>query len=234
MEEINKNNLDKILKKLTVQEKEKLIQKLSQFVTQSRFEKIVNNSKNRTRYATAVLEDISKSHNISAVLRSSECFGFQDIHIIEQQYNYDISPGVAKGATQWLDLYNYNNPEVNNTEVCFENLRNNGYKIYATTPHTKDQLIYDLPLDNKVALVFGTEIKGISNYAMKNVDGFVKIPMYGFTESLNISVSVAISLYDLSRRLRSSNYNWRLSQEQILDLQISWLGKTTGKLWALI
>lgn len=224
------DSLNSILEKLSLKEKHSLVDKLSGWVTEARWSKIKNISQQRTRYATAILEDIRQPHNISAALRSAECFGIQNMHIIEQEYKYDVNPTVSKGAVDWLSVYRYKIKENNNTKVCFDSLKSQGYKIYATTPHTDDKLIYDLPLDNKVALVFGTESSGISDYAIKNADGFVKIPMYGFTESFNISVSVAICLYDISRRLREGDYNWRLSEEEILDLQIKWLDRTTGKL----
>lgn len=111
-----------------------------------------------------------------------------------------------------------------NTKLCFEKLRAQGYRIVATTPHEKDKLIYDLPLETgKIALVFGTEETGLSKYAMENADEYVKIPMYGFTESFNISVSVAICLYELTKRLRASRINWQLTEEEVLDLQLNWL-----------
>jgi len=74
-------------------------------------------------------------------------------------------------------------------------------------------------------LLFGTEEIGLSKIAMQNADGFVKIPMFGFTESLNISVSAAISLYELSKRLKSSTINWQLSEEEKIEQLIGWAKK---------
>ncbi len=200
------------------EEKQKWIEEHKRYFTDQRFDKIIKNSYNRTRYATVILEDIQQTHNISAAIRSAECFGVQDVHIIEQKFRYSLSNSVAKGAEEWLDVYRYKD-----TQSCYKNLKERGYKIYATTPHAQDKYIYEVDLSDKVALAFGTEHSGLSDEALEHADGFVKIPMYGFTESFNISVSVALCLYDVARRLRSSEFSWSLSESDILDLQIAWI-----------
>jgi tRNA (guanosine-2'-O-)-methyltransferase len=205
--------------------KEKLLTYLLSFVSDNKnelFEKIIEE---RTKYMTVVLEDIFQSQNASAVLRSCDVFGIQDIHVIENENQYNVNPRVVHGASKWITLNKYNEKE-NNTLDCINKLKAEGYKIYGTTPHTNDCLIQDIPLDNKFALVFGTEQDGLSDIAMENVDGFVKIPMYGFTESLNISVSAAISLYELSKRLKSSKINWHLTAEEKTDQLLIWAKKT--------
>jgi len=176
---------------------------------------------NRTRHITVVLENIYQPHNASAVLRSCDLFGVQDVHIIENTNEYTLSEEVAMGSSKWLTLKKYND-EKENTLACFDALRKEGYKIIATTPHTEDVMIADLPIDQKTALVFGTELTGLSDVAMQNADGFVKIPMYGFTESFNISVSAALSLYQLTENLRKSEVNWQLSDDEKIDIQITW------------
>ncbi len=182
------------------------------------FEKIVED---RTRYLTVVLENIYQPHNASAVLRSCDLFGVQDVHIIENNNKYTLSEEVAMGSSKWLNLKKYNSQE-ENTLSCFNELREKGYKIVATTPHEKDVLLDDLPLDQKTALVFGTEMHGISQIAMDNADAFVKIPMYGFTESFNISVSAALSMYHLTEKLRHSDIHWQLSDKEKIQIQIDW------------
>lgn len=203
--------------------KKRLIAYLQAFVTEERWEKLNRVLKQRTRYLSVVLEDIYQSHNASAVLRSCDCFGIQDVHVIENQHDFDLSKGVTIGADQWLTLKSYNERGVNNTAACFDQLRRNGYRIIATTPHTDDILINELPLQHKTALVFGAELTGISDYVYNNADGFVRIPMVGFSESLNISVSAALCLYELSMRLHKSDIAWGLDEEEILDLQLIWL-----------
>ena len=185
------------------------------------FEKVIAN---RTKHVTVALENIFQPQNASAVLRTADIFGIQDVHIIENDNEYNVNPRVVHGASKWINVHKYNEKE-NNTLDCINKLKADGYKVYGTTPHTDDCLIQDIPLDNKVALMFGTELTGLSDIAMKNVDGFVKIPMYGFTESLNISVSASICLYELSKRLKISDINWQLSEDDKLDQLIVWAKK---------
>lgn len=194
---------------------------LFEFISENKsglFETIVEN---RTRHLTVVLENIYQPHNASAVLRSCDLFGVQDVHIIENSNEYTLSEEVAMGSSKWLNMKKYNSEE-ENTLNCFNELRGQGYRIVATTPHENDVLLDDLPLDQKTALVFGTEMHGISQVAMDNADAFVKIPMYGFTESFNISVSAALSMYHLTEKLRKSDINWQLSQEEKIQIQIDW------------
>jgi len=189
------------------------------------FETIIEN---RSRHLTVVLENIYQPHNASAVLRSCDLFGVQDVHIIENSNEYTLSDEVAMGSSKWLTLKKYNETE-NNTIACFDALRKEGYKIVATTPHTNDVLIADLPIDKKTALVFGTELTGLSEVAMENADAFVKIPMYGFTESFNISVSAALSLYQFTENMRKSDVDWALSEEEKIEIQIAWAMNTIKK-----
>ncbi len=203
-----------------------LVQHLKQFVTVNRlevFEKVLNY---RTRYIAVVLEDIYQSQNASAVLRTSDCFGLQDIHIIENKNQYNINPDVALGSSKWLSLKKYNEKE-NNTLEAITNLRKNGYRIVATTPHTDDVDLETFDLTKgKVALFFGTELNGLSDLMIENADEYLKVPMYGFTESFNISVSAAIILYHLTSKLRKSNINWRIDDDEKVELTLEWLKKT--------
>jgi tRNA (guanosine-2'-O-)-methyltransferase len=182
------------------------------------FETIIQN---RTRHFCVVLENIFQPHNASAVLRSCDLFGVQDVHIIENGNTYTLSEDVAMGSSKWLTMHKYNELE-QNTVACFDSLREKGYQIVATTPHENEVTLDDLPIDNKTALVFGTELNGLSDVAMANADAFVKIPMYGFTESFNISVSAALSMFHLTEKMRKSSIHWQLSQAEQIDIQIAW------------
>jgi len=175
----------------------------------------------RTKKITVVLEDIFQSHNASAVLRSADLFGIQDIHIIENRNQYKVNPDVALGSSKWLSIEKYNSQE-NNTLECFEMLKSKGYKIVATSPHENDILLDELPINEKIAVVFGTELNGLSKIALDNADAFVKIPMYGFTESFNISVSAALCMYNLTDRLRKSAGDWQLTKDEKVEIQIAW------------
>lgn len=201
--------------------RKKFLKYLESFITENKrtlFDKIITQ---RTKHITVALEDIYQSQNASAVLRTCDCFGIQDVHIIENKNTYSVNPDVALGATKWLNLKKYNQEE-NNTLACYHALREKGYRILATTPHKDDALLDELSLDTKVALVFGTELEGLSNVAIENADAYVKIPMYGFTESLNISVSAAITLHHLTEKLRNSNLDWKLKEEEMIDTRIMW------------
>lgn len=198
-----------------------LLQYLSEYAPEGKKELFKKLIENRTRHITVVVEDIFQSHNASAVLRSCDCFGVQDVHIIENQHKYNVNPDVSLGSSKWLDIKKYNNKS-NNTKACFDHLKADGYKIYATTPHKNDYSLYDVPIEEKVAIVFGTEKNGLSELAMNQADGYLRIPMYGFTESFNISVSAALCLYELTKRLRQSDLKWKLTQDEIYHVLLNW------------
>lgn len=203
----------------------KLIDHLREFITEDRFDLFNDVIQNRTKYLTVVLEDIYQPHNASAVLRTCDCFGIQDVHIIENRNTYEVNPDVALGSSKWINMVKHNSLD-NNTIEAYNSLRDQGYQIIATTPHKNDCLLENLPLDKKTALVFGTELNGLSKIAIDHADGFIKIPMYGFTESFNISVSASILLYYLTEKLRSSGVKWQLSGEEKNAIMLEWLRKT--------
>ncbi|MEY3236106.1 MAG: hypothetical protein RI883_207 [Bacteroidota bacterium] len=197
------------------------------------FYSIISNSKQemydriaaeRTKHITVVLENIHQEHNASAVLRSCDCFGIQDLHVIEKNNQYKVQRDIALGAGRWVDLYNYDKGTQPSID-CIQKLKAKGYKIVATTPHTNDVTINDLNLDQPIALVFGTEHVGISPEIIEMADEFVKIPMFGFSESFNISVSVAISLNTIRHRLENSEINWKLSEKEQTLLKLKWCKK---------
>jgi tRNA (guanosine-2'-O-)-methyltransferase len=201
--------------------KKEVLAFLSTYLTDSRkalFNQVIQY---RTRHLTVVLEDIYQPHNASAVLRSADLTGIQDIHIIENRNQYEVNPEVAMGSSKWLNLIKYNESD-QNTLKAYDALRKQGYRIVATTPHTEDQLLEEIALDGKMALVFGTELKGLSETAIQNADEYLRIPMYGFTESYNISVSAALTLFTLTEKLRKSEIPWQLSEEEKLDILLEW------------
>ncbi len=188
---------------------------------QDMYEKIASD---RTKYLTVVLENVHKDHNASAVLRSCDCFGIQNLHVIEKNNRYKVQRDIAVGAGKWVDVFNYDQGE-NPTVDCLKKLKKDGYKIVATTPHENDVTIHQLPIDKPIALVFGTEKRGISKEVVDMADEFVKVPMYGFTESFNISVSAALALNVLRERLEKSVFDWRLKEEEQTLLKIKWCKK---------
>jgi tRNA (guanosine-2'-O-)-methyltransferase len=135
-----------------------------------------------------------------------------------------VQRDIALGAGRWVDQFNFNRGE-QPTLDCIQKLKKDGYQIVATTPHTDAYTIYDLPIDKPMAFIFGTERKGISEEVIQHADQMVKIPMYGFTESFNISVSVAILLNTIRQRLEESNLAWKLNEEELIALKIKWCTK---------
>ncbi len=212
---------------MTHAQKLKLISYLKQFISDNRvvrFDEVINN---RTNYLQLVLENLYQEHNASAVLRSAESFGLQTVHFIENLNSMRISVDVAMGSSNWLTINRYRNEKANTKNVLL-NLKAQGYKIVATTPHTNSFTIDTLPVDTKMALVFGTEIDGISKDVYDVADAFVKIPMYGFTESFNISVCAALCMYELTTRIRKEVPNYLLTDEERTDVYLQWL-KTSIK-----
>jgi tRNA (guanosine-2'-O-)-methyltransferase len=203
------------------------IQYLANFVTPERlqlFEKVLEQ---RTSYITVVLEDIFQPQNASAVLRTCDCFGIQNVHIIENKNEFRVDREVAMGASKWLSLHKYNQKEQNSIEAI-KRLKQSGYRIIATSPHLNDHLLPDFDLSKgKAAIVFGSELPGISETIMNEADDFLKIPMYGFTESFNISVAAAIVLYELAQKLREQpEIGWKLSEQEKNNIKLAWLRST--------
>jgi len=213
--------------------KKKLRDYLFQLISDNKQQKFLQTIASRTRYITVVLEDLYQSHNASAVLRTCDCFGVQDIHIIENAHRFKVSHDIVRGASKWLSIYKYNRPQVNNTEICLKSLKDKGYKIIGTTPHEDDTNLEELELTAPIALVFGTEKKGLSADARKWCDGYMKVPMYGFTESLNISVCAGICMHHLIWKLRHSNIQWQIPLEEQLDIMIEWAFQVTGNRYQL-
>ncbi len=201
-----------------------VLAELYDIITPSKREMFDRIAADRTNYITVALENVYQEHNASAVLRSCDCFGIQNLHVIEKDNQYKVQRDIALGAGRWVDMYNYDRgtqPEID----CISALKEKGYRIIATTPHTNDVTINDLSLDQPMAFIFGTERRGISPEVMELADEFVKIPMYGFTESFNISVSAAITLNVIRERLENSKIEWKFTPEEQTKLKLKWCRK---------
>jgi tRNA (guanosine-2'-O-)-methyltransferase len=200
-----------------------LLEYLGRYITDHKKSVIEKVLAKRTRHLTVVLENIFKPHNASAVIRTCDCFGLQDIHIIEKTDQYKVNPFVTRGASQWIDLHKHYKPESNSVDNCFASLREKGYKIYGTSPAPTALPIYELQPDEKLALVFGNEHAGISEEVKIKADGLVHIPMLGFTDSFNISVSASIILYDLVKKVEELHLpKFYLSESEKNTLRMKW------------
>lgn len=202
-------------------EKEKLLEYLEGFITENRKNGFLKVLKNRTNHLTIAMEDVYQLHNTSAVMRSCEVFGIQQLNVIEQRFGKRIDKEIALGAEKWVDINRYSS-----IQDCIEELKKNGYQIIATTPHNDSCMLDEFDVSKKSAIFFGTEKLGLSEEVMQQADGFLKIPMVGFTESLNISVSAAIVIQDLSNRIRKSEINWQLTDEEVLEKRLDWTRKS--------
>ncbi|NEQ49192.1 MAG: RNA methyltransferase [Leptolyngbya sp. SIO3F4] len=198
-----------------------LIDYLGHFLTPDRKAKIETVLAHRTRYVTVLLEDIHTSQNAGAVLRNCDNFGVQDVHIIEQTTSFKVNLNVTRGCQKWLTTYRYRQQR-GNARICINALKAQGYCIVATTPHTDACELPELPLDRPIALLFGNELDGLSATALIHADTHLKIPMYGFSESFNISVSTALCLQSICDRLRQSSYSWQLTQDEQQSLRLQW------------
>ena len=190
---------------------------LEDFLTDNRKERFLEILQNRTNHFTVAVEDVFQMHNTSAVMRSCEVFGIQQLNVIEERFGKRIDKQIAMGAQKWVDINTFDS-----VSSCITTLRNKGYQIIATTPHEKDSLLENFDISKRSALFFGTEKEGLSDEILQQADGFLKIPMVGFTESLNISVSAAIIIQNLTNRLRNSNLDWQLSDDEILEKRLAW------------
>ena len=200
-----------------------LVEYLKEFVVDERRKLFETKIQDRTQHITIVLENIFQGRNISASIRSADCFGIQDVHIIENDNIFNDDSEVSMGAEKWITTKRYNKNKNNSIEAIKE-LKSKGYQIIATSPHNSDCNLYDLDITNgKTALFFGSEVRGCSKDTLRLADKRIKIPMYGFTESYNISVSVSLCLQHLSYKMRQSNINWRLQKGQQDKVMLEWL-----------
>jgi tRNA (guanosine-2'-O-)-methyltransferase len=200
---------------------------LGTYITDNRKANIEKVLDQRTRYMTLVLEDIYQSHNASAVVRTCECMGIQDLHIVESKSKYSVNKKVLMGSNKWMNLIRYKDKEAgkSNIAACYAKLKAEGYRVVATHPASGIS-IDEVSLDSKVAVVMGNELKGITKFALDNADELVRIPMFGFTESMNISVSAALCMRSLVTRIRTSDVKWELSDNEKDMLRLEWYRKS--------
>ncbi len=202
---------------------EQIILYLKEFVTEKRFALFQKIVEWRTHYVSVLLENIYQSHNASAIVRTCEAHGLQDVYIYERNNKFVTNEEISMGADKWLSIHRYNEKEIS-IPVLFDNIHQNGYSIVATTLHKTAVSLYDLPVDkSKLMFLFGTEKEGLSKEMIQHADEYVKIPMYGFTESFNVSVSAGIVLNYIVQKIRNSSLSVSLPQEEKERLLIEWL-----------
>ena len=198
-----------------------LLEHLETYLTPERKARFDAVLPNRTKHFTVATEDVYQLHNTSAVIRSCDVFGIQEVHIVEERNSKRIDREIAMGSQKWVDLQRFHT-----VKDCLQNLKENGYQIVATTPHENDLVLADFDVRKKSCFFFGRETEGLSEEVLEAADCYLKIPMVGFTESLNISVSAAIILQDLTYKLRQSAVPWQLSEQEQLEKRLDWISKT--------
>jgi tRNA (guanosine-2'-O-)-methyltransferase len=197
--------------------KREIYERLFDMLAPSKQQLVEQNASLRTRHLTVVIENLYQSHNTSAVVRTADCFGIQDVFVIAKSV-YKLNGDVAMGASKWITEHRFANE---NTKTCIAEVKARGYKVVATSPHAAKS-IFDLDIDQSICLMFGSEKKGLSQQALELAEEHVSIPMYGFTESFNISVSAALCLQVLRQKLENSSIQWKLSEQEQIDLKIEW------------
>ncbi len=194
-----------------------LLQYLEGYLTERRKARFMEVLAQRTRHFTFAIEDVYQLHNTSAVVRSCDVFGIQDLHVIEQTNKDRLDREIAMGAQKWIDVFKHDS-----AEACIKAMRLKGYQLVATSPHTEGVPLVDFDISKKSCFFIGKEKEGLSDAVLQQADLHLRIPMYGLTESLNLSVSAAIIMHALTTRLRASDVKWKLSDEEILDLRLEW------------
>jgi len=203
-----------------------IIEELKEFVLPERFLTFQQVLSQRTRYISLLIENVYQSHNASAIVRTAEALGIQDIYVYERKNNFNPNEEISMGAHKWLNIHRFSENSISTTELI-TNLKNKGYRIIATSLHDKSTDIESLDLlKGKIMFLFGTEKEGLTEEIKSQADEFIKIPMVGFTESFNVSVSVGIILYSMITKLQKSNINYKLSEEEIEKLMMDWLVKS--------
>ena len=200
-----------------------LVEHLKGFVVNERRQLFETKIQERTQHLSIVLENIFQGRNISASIRSADCFGVQDVHVIENDNIFNDDAEVSMGAEKWITIKRYNQKKHNSIEAI-KDLKSKGYQIIATTPHNTDCDLFDVDVSKqKVALIFGAEVKGCSKQTLALADKKMKIPMYGFTESFNLSVSVSLCLQHLTYKLRKASFDWRMTENEQDKAMLQWL-----------
>ena len=166
------------------------------------------------------------------MIRSADGFGLQELHIIEDNHKWTGTKSVSKGASSWLTLHKYKGEDP--VTDCIENLKARGFRIVATSPHKSGYTPDSLPIDKSLAIVMGTELTGISDKLMSQVDDYVEIPMYGFSESFNVSVAASIVLNRVRTRIEEAGVNNGLSEEEKQKLRMIWAYKTVKDAKAIL
>jgi len=206
-----------------------LIEKYAAFLSEERKATIEHSLNFRTAHMTLLLEDMIDPHNINAIFRTGECFGIQHFHVVDNIQKFHIGKGVSKGATKWIDIHRYDQENHNNSANAAKELKARGYQLVATVPYKEAIDFKQIDLSKKTALIFGNERDGVSKTLLQQADVTIKIPMYGFTESFNVSVSAGILLQSLATKMHKEVSDWQLTDEEKENYRLKWFKQSMAR-----
>ncbi len=212
---------------LSKAQKAELTAYMNTFMRDERRDKLNNVLDNRTTHFCVAMEDLFYERNSGAIIRTADGYGIQNIHVIEPRDSFKskVTNIISKGAEKWVTKTQHDDIK-NGAKMCIDELRSQGYQIVATTPHKDGHTIHDFDISKKSAFFLGAEKTGISDIVMEEADDYIAMPIYGFTESYNVSVANGILLHELINRLRNSDIHWHLSEEERSDLFLDWTMKS--------
>ncbi len=200
---------------------------LEPLLTERRQAKLKGILEDRLTYMSVVLEDIYNPQNSNAVLRSCDCFGIQNVHIIETVNPHEQRQEVSKGSDKWISHHYYSDPAINNTVECIKALKEKGIRVVATKATQDAVALRDFDVSKgPFALVLGNELHGITAEMDELADEYIHIPMCGFTQSLNLSVAGALCIHHLRQELMEKSIDWRLTEDEKLDIHLQWIVNT--------
>jgi tRNA (guanosine-2'-O-)-methyltransferase len=196
-------------------------------MTPERLAKINRVLNHRQHDLTVVLENVHDPHNISAVMRTCDAVGVQDLYVLNTKISRHTKFGKKSSASAagWLTVHQFDD-----VQKCMSELKQQGRQIYATHLGEKSTSLYELDLTRSIALVFGNEHSGVSDECLEHCDGNFIIPQVGMIQSLNISVACAVSLYEAFRQRHVAGYyngtsrmpeiqRWGLAEQWGIELQ---------------
>ena len=190
---------------------------LKQFLTDERLSKIEHFSKESSDFVLPVMEDVYQFRNAAAIVRSVEACGFHHVVALEEENVFNPNLKVTKGAETWVQV-----EKMPNNLDSLKEIKSRGYRILAVSPEKNATMLPDYEVKEPIALVFGTELEGVSDEILDFADETLAIPMFGFTKSFNVSVAAAICMYELKQKLMKSGIEYQLSDEKLLELKIRW------------
>lgn len=222
-----RKDISHLTNQLSAEQRQALLAHMDTFLTDARRDRLTSVLDNRTTHFCVAMEDLYYERNSGAIIRTADGYGIQNIHVIEpaNSFKAKVTNIISKGAEKWVNKTQHDNLE-NGPMGCINHLREQGYQIVATSPHVNGHTIHNFDISKKSAFFLGAEKTGISKQVMDAADDYISMPIYGFTESYNVSVANAILLHELTNRLRKSDIDWHLSEKERATIMLDWTMKS--------